>query len=263
MARQPLLNCRKSGKGRSFAGAEQIGSAVEGVPFNRSYVKNDYEVAFSPPDLLSPAVEYLETAVHHLENVAGERSVTVGDVHRNDVRGAQLPGKVRGDFDRHGAVHERAAIVIHGVKQAGIRATGANREDHVALPMERDGFTCGEIGGDHTQRDLHLLEAVTFQEAFEKSLHALAGGESHPTQAPAADIGEAHGGTDAGYLIWRRAAGVSRCHDRACAYTRDAVNGNLLLLEDLQQPGVSYATGEPTPKRDTDFGLRQGARRNQ
>jgi hypothetical protein len=263
MARQPLLNCRKSGKGRGFAGADQIGGAVEAVPFNRSYVKNDYEVAFSPPDLLSPAVEDLETPVHDLENVAGQRSVTVGDVHRNDVRGSQLPGKVRGDFDRHGAVHEHAALVLHGMKQAGIRATGANGEDHVALPMEGDGFACGKIGGDHTQWDLHLLEAVTFQEAFEKSLHALAGGESHPTQAPAADIGEAHGGTDAGYFLGRRAAGVSRCHDRARAYTRDAVNGNLMLFESLQQPGVGDATGEPTPKRDTDFGLQRGDRRNQ
>jgi len=263
MARQPLLNCRKSGKSRGFAGADQIAGAVEAVPLKRSYVERDYEVAFSPPALLSPAVEDLETPAHDLEYVAGERSVTVGDVHRNNMRGSELPGQARGDFNRHGAVHEQTALVLDGVKQARIRATGANGKDDLAFPMEGDRFTGGKIGGDHTQSELHLLEAVTLQEAFEKSLHALAGGESHPTQAPAADIGEAHGGADAGYFLGRRAAGVGRCHDRARAYTRDAVNGNVVLFENLQQPGVGDAAGEPTPKRDTDFGLRRGERSNQ
>jgi hypothetical protein len=228
------LNCRKSGKGSGFAGADQIGGAVEAVPFNLSYVENDYQVAFFPPALLGPAVEYLETPVHHLEHIARERSVTVGHVHRNDVRGSELPGQPRGDFDRHGAVYEQAALVLHGVKQAGIGATGTNGVDHVALAMEGDGFAGGKIGGDHAQWDSHLLEAVTFQEAFEERLHALAGGESHPTQAPAADIGEAHGAADAGYFGSRRAAGVSRCHDRTRAYPRDAVDGDLVLFENLQ-----------------------------
>ena len=81
MRTQPLLDRRKGGQACGFAGTDEIGGAGKAVPFNFSYVENDYEVAFFPPALLSPTVEYLETPVYDLEHVAGERPVTVGDVH--------------------------------------------------------------------------------------------------------------------------------------------------------------------------------------
>ena len=106
MRTQPLLDRRKGGQACGFAGTDEIGGAREAIPFNFSYVENDYEVAFFPPALLSPKVEYLETPVHHLEYVAGKRSVTVRNVHRNDVCGSELAGQTRRDFHRHGAVNE-------------------------------------------------------------------------------------------------------------------------------------------------------------
>ena len=80
-SRQPLLDCGKSRQGRRFARPDQIRGAAETIPFNPSYIEIDYQVAFFPPALLSPTVEYLETPVYDLEHVAGERPVTVGDVH--------------------------------------------------------------------------------------------------------------------------------------------------------------------------------------
>jgi hypothetical protein len=263
MALQPLLNRRKSGKGRGFPGADQIGGAIKTVPFNRSYVENHYEVAFSAPALLSPALEDLETPVHDLEYIARQCSFTVGHLHRNDVCSSELSSQTRGNLHGHCTIHEEALLVFNGVKQAGIRATGANREDHVTLAMEGDGLTGGEIGGDHAQWDFHLLEAVTFQKTFEKGLHALAGCESHPTEAPAADIGKTHGAADPGYLLGLPAAGVSRCYDGARAYTCDAVNGDLMLFEDLQQPGVSDTAREAPTQGDTDFGLLRSDRHSQ
>jgi len=263
MALQPLLNGRKGGQGCGFAGADQIGGTVKTVPLNRSYVENHYEVAFSAPALLSPALEDLETPVHDLKDVARQRSFTVGHLHRNDVRSSELSGQARGDFDGHCPVHEQAVLVFHRVKQAWVRATGANRENHVTLAMEGDWLAGCEIGGDHAQWDLHLLETVTFQKTFEKGLHALAGCESHPTQAPAADVGKTHRAPDAGYLLGLLAAGVSRCYDGSRAYTCDAVNGDLVLCENLQQPRVSDTPREATTQGETDFGLRRCGRRYQ
>ena len=171
------------------------------------------------------------------------------------MRSSELPGQPRGNLNGHGAVYKEAFLVLHGVKQAGIRATGANRQDHVALAMKVNGLAGGEIRSDDAARDLHLFEAVSFQKTCKEGLHALAGCESHPTEAPAADIGETHGAADAGYLFGLPPAGVSRCYDGARAYTCDAVNGDLVLFEDLQQPGVSYPTREAATQCNTDFGV--------
>ena len=119
------MNCRKSSKSSGFAGPDQIGSGAETIPFNLSYIEIDYQVAFFPPALLGPAVKDLETSVHDLEDVAGERSFTVGNMNGNDVRSSKLTGQSRGNLDGHGAVDQQPILVFDGVKQAGIGATGA------------------------------------------------------------------------------------------------------------------------------------------
>jgi hypothetical protein len=116
MSQQPLPNYRKRLKACGFARADQVGSRVETIPFNRSHVEIEYEVAFFPPALLGAAVEDLETPVYDLEDIAGERPFTVGYMYGNDMRGSELTGQARRNLDRHGAVHEQAALVLHGAK---------------------------------------------------------------------------------------------------------------------------------------------------
>ena len=176
------------------------------------------------PALFGAGLHDLKAAVHHLKDVGRHGAVLRGQVHRDHVGGAQLAREDRGDFHAHGAIHQHAVLIPNRLEEARIGATRANRQEDIAGIAEGDRGSAGKVGGDHAERDPHLLEAVTLQQAFEEALHALADHEPHAAKAPARHIAETHGASGLGDFGGRGAAGIGRGDDRTRTDAGDAMN---------------------------------------
>jgi hypothetical protein len=89
---EPVLNPGDRNPRRSFSGLNQFTSAAEAIPLNSSNVGRDYQIGLVAPPVFGGALENLEAAVHHLDQIAGLcTNASAGQLHRNHVRGAELP----------------------------------------------------------------------------------------------------------------------------------------------------------------------------
>ena len=85
---------------------------------------------------------------------------------------AQLASQERRNLDAHAAVHEDAVAREYGLEQARVRATGADRKNHIAGFAERHGFAAAQVGRDDAKWYPHVLKTVNFEESLEETLRA-------------------------------------------------------------------------------------------
>jgi hypothetical protein len=79
-------------------------------------------------------------------------------MHGNHASRAHAPQQRRWDLHGDAAIHQQFALVMHGLKQAWIGATGADGHVHVALLAKEHRFAGVKIGGDDTEGDFHVLK---------------------------------------------------------------------------------------------------------
>jgi hypothetical protein len=111
-----------------------------------------------------------------------------------------------------------------------------------------------QVGCHDAKRNPHLFEAVAPEQSLQERLHALARHESHPAEAPPPDVAEPHGTGDACDVVGRRAAGIRRRDNRARAHPGDAVEGNAVALEGLEDADVRHAPREAPAERQSEAG---------
>jgi hypothetical protein len=146
--RQPPLDFGYRRQGGRLPGLEQFGSATEAVPFHCTDVGCQNRVAVLAPDLFVAPLHGLEAPVDHLKHVGGRAVAGLGgQVNRDHPRGAKLAGQRRRDLHAHGAIHQQADSVAHGLKQAGIGAARGDGQENVARVAERRRLPGAQIGG--------------------------------------------------------------------------------------------------------------------
>ncbi len=87
-------------------------------------------------------------------------------------------------------------------------------------------------------------KCVRLQQLLQEALHAFAHYEPHAPDAPARYIAEAHGASGAADFVRRSAARIGRCDDRPRAYASNAMDWDIMPLEDIEDAGMGDAAGE-------------------
>src|ERR1700732_4924885 len=77
-------------------------------------------------------------------------------------------------------------------------------------------------------------------------------GQTQPRDPPTADIPETQGAAGSNDACQGRAAGVGRAENAADAGSSDAGDGNLMLLQDLQNAQVGEAACEASAEGEAD-----------
>ena len=168
------------------------------------------------------------------------------------MRRAHQAQRLGRNFHADKAIDQIAVLVLQGHKQAGKGAARANRIHHFALIAEHHRLARAQVGRHHGQRNLHLLEAVGFQQAAQEHHHPVAPGESEPADGPPRDVAELHRSAYAFDLSARCAGGVGGGNHGPRAYSPDAVDGNAVLLQNPQHADMRNASGKPAAQSDSD-----------
>src|SRR5260370_23207587 len=184
-----------------------------------------------------------------------------GQMHGSGRVGAARPQRLGGNGIAEKAIHVELAVKTHGKEHSWISAARAHSinqragfEDH-ALPG-------AELGGGDGQRNAQLLKGVHPEEPVEKSLHAVIGAEAEAGDGPAGKVLKAHQHGDLFHLFGAQSAAVCGADHRTDTGSSDVINGNALLLKDLEHADVRHAAGESAAQGQPNAGpLRDWSRR--
>ncbi len=234
-------------------GIDEAGDLGEIVPGDAVHVGGDDDVGMAAPVGFGAALHDLEAAIDDGEDagrVGGDLGRRQGDADGGDDAGSAKG--LSGDLHADGAIDEKAAVVAHGLKEAGIGATGADGLEDLTVFAKDDGVAGGEVGGDDGEGELHILEVMDGEDAAEEVLHAVAGGDTEAADAPAGDVLELHGTGDGFEVMGIGATGETGGDDRSGADAGDPTDGDALAFEDAEDAEVSDATGEATAESEAD-----------
>ena len=227
--------------------------AVKIIPGQMLHVGTKDEVGVALPDFELMLLCGAHGAADDLKNVRGGSTVAVlhADGNSNDRRRAKIADGAGRDRGNEAAVGEAARADFDRLKQPGERAACAYGIHKMALG-EDDRLAGREIGGHDCKRNAQIFKLARLENALDQAGEAMIAGQTQTGDAPARDIPEAEsaaGFNDAGQ---RSAAGVSRAEDAANAGSRDVRDGNLVLLEDLQDTQMSKAPRKASTESESD-----------
>jgi hypothetical protein len=102
---------------------------------------------------------------------------TDGNANDKSAGSSQFSRYVRRHRSHEAAIGKTPRADLNGFEQSGESAAGANRFDQRTLP-ENHGIAGSQVGRDHCQRDLHILELLGLENPFDEIGQAMIAGES-------------------------------------------------------------------------------------
>jgi hypothetical protein len=250
---QQFFNTRESAARGGGTGSDGLFGAVEVVPGQGLHVGPEDKVGVTFPNFKLVLLRGAHGAAYDLKNVCGGAAVAVLHADRDtDYNGsAEAADGARWNGGHETAVRKTPRANLDRFEQAREGATRADGVHKIAL-REHHGFAGGEIRGDHRKRDAEIFKLARLENACNQILKTLITCQAEAGNAPTGDVPEAQCTAGLDDACKRRATGVSRAEDAAHARPRDVRDGDVILLEDLQDAEMREPARETSAKGESD-----------
>ena len=250
---QYFFNARESAARSSGACGDGFLGAMEIVPGQRLHVGPEDEVGVAFPDFQLVLLRGAHSAADHLKNVGGGAAVAVlhADGDADNHGGTQVASGARRNGGDQATISKTTRADLDRLEQSRKSATGADGVHKVSL-REYHRFARGEVRGHHRKGNAEVFKAARIENAFDQVLKALIACQAESRDAPTGDVAEAERAASINDARKWRAAGVGGAQDAAHAGSRDVRDGDVILLEDLQDAQMGESARETSAEGEAD-----------
>jgi hypothetical protein len=161
--------------------------------------------------------------------------------------GTQVASRARWNGGDQATISKTTRTDLDRFEQSRKSATGADGVHKVAL-REYHGFAGGKVRGHHRKRDAEIFKPARIENAFDQVLKALIACQAESRDAPTGDVAESQRAASINDAGQRRAASVGGAQDAAHAGSCDVRDGDVILLEDLQDAKMGEPARETSAK---------------
>lgn len=235
----------QSAESRGCASVNGFVSAVEIVPGEgvHSWAQDNIRTAL--PGFGVMLLRGSDGAAYDLKYVCGRSGVSVmnADGHAHYKVSAKLSGYAHGNGLHQATVGQAARSNFDGLKESRKGTARPKRVDQVSL-SKHDRLAGGEIRGNYGGGNLQILELTGVENALDEVAETIIAGKPEPRNTPTRDIAKAKRTASGDDSRERRATGICGSENAADASPYNERNGNLILLERLQDAKMGKTSGK-------------------